>query len=83
MFILAIILTVMSSLLTHVGIRDLTGGRRQVSLLAASVVFLFACNLASAFDGYWSGFYTMLSVYFMGCILSPWLVFRWKGRSGA
>ncbi|MEO0438170.1 MAG: hypothetical protein AAF098_14825 [Pseudomonadota bacterium] len=83
MYILAIALTIVASLLTHVGIRDLTGGRRQVSLIGGLAVFLLACKLAAGFDGFWSGFYTMLSVYFMGCIGSPWLVFWWKERSSA
>lgn len=80
---IASLLSLIASLMTFVGIRRFAGWPRRGLLTGALAVFVLSSIMAKQPYGYWTGFYVMLSVFFLGCITLPWVVFWWKERRAA
>lgn len=78
----SLLLAIAAACLSHICVRYCTVGKRRglcftiVTLLGAS----FYCG--TALGGFWSGFYTLLSVYFLACIAVPWLDLLLRGFPG-
>ncbi len=75
---LSIMLAVLSAGLCHLCVRHCRGSRAWAVLLAALLCLGLSFYLGQAFGGLWAGIYTLLSVYFMACIVTPWLELWWE-----
>lgn len=74
MYIAAILLSIASAVLTLLAVRPLAFTSTRWCLTGALLSFASACWLYGAGDGFWSGTYTVMSIYFLVCIVLPWVV---------
>ena len=77
--ILCITLVVASAALTHFGVRSAQGWLRKVLFALAFSLLGTAFAFGDVLGGFWPGVYVLLSVYFLTTVVTPWLVFFWRG----
>ncbi|MEM6485294.1 MAG: hypothetical protein AAF662_09955 [Pseudomonadota bacterium] len=76
----AISLSVVAAGLTHAGVRAVNSTKRR--LLSAFALVMLGAGLwfGRSFGGFWPGFYTILSIYFLTTVVTPWIVFLYERR---
>ena len=72
---LCIILTITSASLTHLSVRLACGWFRKLLFTFGIALLAIAMFFGGALGGFWPGFYTLLSLYFLTTAISPWLVY--------
>ena len=70
---LSLMLTCLAAALTHLCVRYAAGAVRRGLFAIALLTLAAAVYWGTAFGGFWPGFYTLLSVYFLACIVTPWI----------
>jgi predicted branched-subunit amino acid permease len=81
--VLSVLLTIVSAGLTHISVRKTHGMQRTMVFCMALLLFGGAVSLSAIPGGTWSGAYTLLSVYFIACLLTPWMDLLWKSYRAA
>lgn len=66
-------LVLVSALLTFLGVRYAAGLLRKAFLGAALCCFALSTFAIEAHGGFWPRLYTLSSIYFLVCIVLPWL----------
>lgn len=64
-----------SAILTHLGVRASGRFRRGALFVGALLLLCSAFFFGAALGGFWAGFYTLLSVYFLTTVITPWISF--------
>ncbi|MEM9532400.1 MAG: hypothetical protein AAGA23_15900 [Pseudomonadota bacterium] len=77
-----ILLTVISATVIHISVRYLTKARRLGLFALGLLCLALAFNLGEAFGGFWPGVYTLLSVFFLATVVTPWIDFWLRERRG-
>ncbi|MFT6757535.1 MAG: hypothetical protein ACJA0M_001415 [Chitinophagales bacterium] len=72
--IINISLIVWAAICSHVCVRYSKGSQRTIWLLMVLAALSLSFYLGRySNDGFWPSFYTSISIYFLGCIATPWL----------
>lgn len=72
---LAILMAILAAILTHLSVRSETTAIRRQLFLLALLTFGVGSWLGKSLGGFWPGFYTLVSVYCLATIITPWTVF--------
>ena len=80
LIMLSVVFTLVSAPLTHVGVRYAQSHRRTLLLIAALALLGAGFAVSTIPGGFWSSVYTLLSVYFLACLITPWLDIAWSSR---
>ncbi len=80
---LSVLLTIVSAVVTHISVRNARGKWRIILLCIALFLLGSAFSLATVPGGFWSGAYTLASVYFVACLITPWIGLLWRSRVAA
>lgn len=79
---LSIVLTIVSAILMHIGVRN-TQKRNRIKLVAASTaLLLIGFSVSTLPGGIWSSMYTLMALFFVTCMLTPWFTLFWSLRRG-
>lgn len=78
----SVALAVAASVLTYTSVRYARGPRRRLALGLALALFSGGLYIGVGRGGFWTGFYSLLAVYFLSCILLPWLALWYRQRHG-
>lgn len=70
---MSLLLVVASAGLTFLSVRNAAGTKRLLLFGLALILLAFAFHIGRIMGGYWSGFYLLLSAYFLACMAMPWL----------
>ncbi|MEM7705014.1 MAG: hypothetical protein AAF358_05645 [Pseudomonadota bacterium] len=70
---MSIALAVASAVFTHLGVRHAASRVRSAFLAAALAAISVGFWFGEALGGFWPGFYTLLSVYFLTTVITPWV----------
>lgn len=73
-------LAVVSAALSHICVRHMHGKGRCILFVFALVSLGAAFVLGKDMGGLWVGIYTLVSIYFLVCMLMPWLDLAWERR---
>ncbi|MEM7097701.1 MAG: hypothetical protein AAF541_05525 [Pseudomonadota bacterium] len=78
--IFSIFLAVASAVVTHWSVRNFQGTTR-LGLFAFSMALLgLSFVWGNALGGFWPGVYTLISIYFLTTVATPWLHLYWERR---
>lgn len=70
---ISLLLVTGAAVLSHVSVRYSRGVPRLFLFVLILTLLSIAFDLGQVFGGSWSGIYTLLSAYFLACILMPLL----------
>ena len=73
----SLLITVGAAACTHIGLRHAAGLKRAALLALVCVLLAMAFSASTIPGGYWSGVYTLLSGYFLACLITPWIELLW------
>lgn len=76
----SVLLAAAAAIITHVAVRYAATRRRTVLLAVAALTFALALYVGRALGGFWAGAYTLMSVYFLTCIATPWVEYLLRQR---
>jgi hypothetical protein len=76
----SIVLSIFAAALSHVCVRHAAGVRRYGLLGLAVIALGFSFHFGRALGGLWVGIYTLVSIYFLACMTTPWLELAWRQR---
>ncbi|MEM7080284.1 MAG: hypothetical protein AAF513_16815 [Pseudomonadota bacterium] len=76
--VLSIILTICAAGLTHVAVRYVTGMKRLLLIVCGLLSLALAFAYGDALGGFWPGIYTLISVFFLVTVITPWLDYFWR-----
>ncbi|MEM1143328.1 MAG: hypothetical protein AAGI88_12160 [Pseudomonadota bacterium] len=79
----SVALAVLSAALTHIAVRTNSARFRAIGLGTALALFSLSLVPGCALGGFWPGFYSLLSVYFLTTAVTPWLSFFFSRRRDA
>lgn len=80
---LSIALVAVAAALTLYAMRYGQDRRRAPLLGAATALVILPAFADTGFGGFWPSLYTLLTAYFLFCILMPWIELGWRRRQDA
>ena len=75
---ISIILAISAAVASHVCVRNVQGRARLLTFGLALGCLGLSFYFGRAMGGLWTGIYTLLSIYFLVCMMTPWLALAWE-----
>lgn len=76
----SVFLATFSAILMHCSVRYAAGPRRRALIAAGLATIGVAFYFGTALGGFWPGIYTLVSVFFLATVVTPWLDLYWRKR---
>ncbi|MEM0953399.1 MAG: hypothetical protein AAGI24_04590 [Pseudomonadota bacterium] len=75
---ISVVLALSAAVASHVCVRNVQGRARQATFVVAMGCLGLSFYFGRALGGLWTGVYTLLSIYFLACMMTPWLALAWE-----
>lgn len=79
----SVLMTILSATMTHVSVRRVSGYGRAWLLCIAGLLLVGAILVGSIPGGLWAAVFTVVSLYFLACMTTPWVEMLWRLRRAA
>lgn len=77
---IVVFMAVLAGAFTHGGVRSRHRSTRLALIAAAALAFGIGLWFGYSFGGFWPGFYTLLTVFFLTTAITPWISFLARRR---
>ncbi|MEM8983842.1 MAG: hypothetical protein AAGC71_12500 [Pseudomonadota bacterium] len=78
----SILLTLVAAGAMHISVRYAVGRRRLAWFGGSLIALALAFSLGTVFGGVWPGIYTVIAIFFLATMVSPWLDLWLSERRG-